>query len=217
MTSISLVAGADLFWPPWSSHWSMEPGPWDDVHPFSPKAKGPGPPEVTADANSMLSISGSPAPPSGPVKFSTSACMPSPEARTTKSKTWSSKYRTQMFGVICIWIWLYRFYINHQSHMGKMMTECQQSRTEQHETKVEMMDRLSTLLLTSGGQTVHVQVTDFKYLQLRPPWLDYTWNSSVLNSSYWASDLWVIGQHVLTRRLNSTTHTLTISTASHSR
>lgn len=116
MTSISLVAGVDLFWPPWSSHWSMEPGPWDDVHPFSPKAKGPGPPEVTAAANSMLSIRGSPAPPSGPVQFSTSACMPSPAARKTKTKTWSSKYRTQMFGFICIWIWLYRFYINQVSH-----------------------------------------------------------------------------------------------------
>lgn len=102
MTSISLVAGVDLFWPPWSSHWSMEPGPWDDVHPFSPKAKGPGPPEVTAAANSMLSIRGSPAPPSGPVQFSTSACMPSPAARKTKTKTWSSKYRTQN-----VWFYLY--------------------------------------------------------------------------------------------------------------
>lgn len=147
MTSISLVAGVGLFWPPWSSHWSMEPGPWDDAHPFSPKAKGPGPPEVTAAANSMLSIRGSPAPPSGPVQFSTAACRPSPAARKTKSQTWSSKYRTQMFGFIGIWIWLYRFYIN----MGKMMTWCQRSRTEQHETKVEIMDRLSTVLLTSCG------------------------------------------------------------------
>lgn len=73
MTSCSLDAEFDFCCGPWpTSHSSMGPGPCVDANPFSPKAKGPSPPEVTADASSMfmLSIGASPAPPSGPFPFS---------------------------------------------------------------------------------------------------------------------------------------------------
>lgn len=76
MTSCSLDAEFDFCCGPRSPHWSMGPSPCAGANPFSPNAKGPGPPEVTVAANSMLmlSIGASPAPPSGPFPFSNSNC-----------------------------------------------------------------------------------------------------------------------------------------------
>lgn len=71
MTSSSLAGGLHLSRLPWSSHCSMSPGPCGGANPFSPNAKPPGPPEVTAAAISMfmLSIWASSVPPSGPFPF----------------------------------------------------------------------------------------------------------------------------------------------------